>query len=92
MMRRPRIIRLSRLALPALLVSLAACGCRSAGRQVRIIAFGDSTTAGPEERDYPEILEGRLRLPPGAVANEGRSGESSGDGLVRLRRLNLKPA
>ncbi len=54
---------------------------------VHYIAFGDSTTAGPTERDYPDILRELLDEPVGAFANEGKSGESTEEGLMRLGML-----
>lgn len=54
---------------------------------VHYIAFGDSTTAGPAERDYPDILRELMGGPVEAFANEGKSGESAEEGLVRLGML-----
>lgn len=54
---------------------------------VRYIAFGDSSTAGPSTRDYPEILRSLLGEAPETFANEGRSGEGSAEGLTRLKML-----
>lgn len=50
----------------------------------RYIAFGDSSTAGPSQRDYVDFLRERLGVPPEAFANEGRGGESAGEGADRL--------
>lgn len=54
---------------------------------VRVIAFGDSTTAGPSARDYVEDLPELLDRPAVEFANEGRGGETTEEGLARLRRM-----
>ncbi|UCD27805.1 MAG: SGNH/GDSL hydrolase family protein [Planctomycetota bacterium] len=54
---------------------------------VLYIAFGDSMTAGPSQRDYPDILRELLGQAPETFANEGKSGERPGEGLERLRSL-----
>jgi lysophospholipase L1-like esterase len=54
---------------------------------VRYLAFGDSGTSGSPGRGYPEILSELLELPPGTVANQGRGGETTGEGLDRLRQF-----
>jgi hypothetical protein len=54
---------------------------------VRYIAFGDSSTSGRSGRSYPEILTGLLELPAGAIANQGSDGETTRQGLDRLRQL-----
>ncbi|MHC4444892.1 MAG: SGNH/GDSL hydrolase family protein [Planctomycetota bacterium] len=54
---------------------------------VGYIAFGDSSAAGPAERDYPDILREMLGESPEAFANEAKSGESADEGLERLRLL-----
>ena len=54
---------------------------------VRYVAFGDSTTSGPSPRDYPDILRSLLGEAPETFANEGRSGETSEEGLTRLESL-----
>jgi hypothetical protein len=54
---------------------------------VRYLAFGDSGTSGRSGRDYPEILSELLGQPPEAIANQGRGGERTGEGLDRLRQL-----
>lgn len=51
------------------------------------VAFGDSSTAGPSERDYPDILRELLGEPRETFANEGESGESAAEGLDRLEML-----
>ncbi|MBU0719319.1 MAG: SGNH/GDSL hydrolase family protein, partial [Planctomycetes bacterium] len=72
---------------------LAACGCggiesiRIQRPAVRYVAFGDSTTAGPTERDYVDVLQDLLGESEEAFANEGESGEGTQDGLTRLREL-----
>ena len=54
---------------------------------VKIIAFGDSTTLGPAGADYPEMLRDRLGEPPGSFANEGLGGETTEEGLERLQTI-----
>jgi len=71
-------------------VVLLVGGCvdiRVPDHNVRFIAFGDSATAGPSTRDYPDILREHLGFEPEAFANEGSSGETSEEGLVRLDSL-----
>ena len=84
----------SHLAVVYCLVFLACAGvtgCVSTagvGRpEVRYLAFGDSTTAGTGQRDYPDILCEKLGVEPSACANEGRGGETTGEGLQRLSEL-----
>ena len=91
------------------LLPVTSCGTGTAFRMpdpnVRYVAFGESTTAGPSERDYPDILREKLDQPPETFSNEGLGGESTEEGLERLadlidrglfpnarsRMLNLKP-
>ncbi len=54
---------------------------------VRFVAFGDSTTAGAAERDYPDILRELLGEPRETFANAGHGGETTKEGLVRLSRI-----
>ncbi len=81
-----------------LVVTLAAvgllmhgCGSDTAIRfpdpAVRVVAFGDSSTAGPSERDYPSFLADLLGEGAAAVSNEGLGGETTGQGIERLRSL-----
>ncbi len=51
------------------------------------VAFGDSTTKGPSTRDYPDILRELLGAAPERFANEGRGGETTEEGLTRLKSL-----
>lgn len=65
-------------------------GCvdiRTPDPAVMYVAFGDSTTRGPSSRDYPDILRETLGVPAEAFANEGLSGETSGEGVTRLKGL-----
>lgn len=55
--------------------------------KVIFIAFGDSSTDGPTDRDYADILREMLGQPPGTFANEGQSGEETDEGADRLRDL-----
>ncbi|UCE59778.1 MAG: SGNH/GDSL hydrolase family protein [Phycisphaerales bacterium] len=59
---------------------------------VRYVAFGDSTTAGPSDRDYPDILREKLGVSTTAFANEGHGGETSEEGLERLTALIQRDA
>ncbi len=54
---------------------------------VRYIAFGDSTTAGPTDRNYWHILQEKIGQPADAFAGQGNGGENSTDGLARLESL-----
>ncbi len=54
---------------------------------VRYVAFGDSSTSGPSTRDYPDILRSLLGEAPETFANEGRGGETSEEGQIRLETL-----
>ncbi len=51
---------------------------------VKYIAFGDSTTDGPSDRNYPDILQELLGEPVGSFINLGKSGETSEEGLQRV--------
>lgn len=65
-------------------------GCvemRAPDPAVRYIAFGNSTTKGPSTRDYPDILREMLGEPPETFANEGKGGETSEEGVIRLNDL-----
>lgn len=69
-------------------ILLAGCGeLRLPDGRVTHVAFGDSTTAGPSNRDYPDILREMLGEPPEAFANEGEGGETTAEGNDRLDRL-----
>lgn len=71
-------------------ISLFFGGCveiRVPDPNVRYIAFGDSSTSGPSTRDYPEALGSLLGEAPETFANEGRGGETSEEGLARLKSL-----
>jgi hypothetical protein len=54
---------------------------------VRYIAFGDSSTDGPADRDYPLILRELLGEPAASFAVEGEGGETAAEGLDRLRLI-----
>jgi lysophospholipase L1-like esterase len=54
---------------------------------VRFVAIGDSATRGPSDRDYPDILRERLGQPADSFANEGHGGETTDEGIERLRLL-----
>jgi hypothetical protein len=76
---------------PALLAGIVGCGNSDLFRlpepAVRYVAFGDSTTKGPSERDYLLYVRDSLGLSADAVANEGSGGETTSEGLERLRSL-----
>ncbi len=54
---------------------------------VRYLAFGDSATSGPANRDYPDILVELLGQAPETFAKQGKGGETTSEGLERLRQL-----
>ena len=71
-------------------LALAWPGCSTApvpDPAVRYIAFGDSATAGPSTRNYPDILRELLVEAPETFVNEGESGETAGQGVDRLQNL-----
>ena len=77
-------------AIVAALGAPLATGCvelRIPDPDVVYVAFGDSATRGPSDRDYPDILRERLDAPAGSMANEGASGETAQEGVDRLRGL-----
>ncbi|UCE58422.1 MAG: hypothetical protein JSU63_13380 [Phycisphaerales bacterium] len=91
-MRIPSAGKMSWLGAVLLLVGVG--GCFGPGEpdtvapvDVLYVAFGNSTTAGPSERDYPDILREKLGEPQGTFANEGHGGETSTEGLERLQEL-----
>ncbi len=76
------------LACVTAIISTAGCGeVRVPDPNVRYIAFGDSSTAGPTDRDYPQILQEQLGVPAEQFANEGSGGEVTAEGLDRLSSL-----
>ena len=81
-------VRFHVLLLIAALVLAGGCAdFRLPDPAVVYVAFGDSSTAGPSERDYPDILRELLDEPQETFANEGNSGETAQEGLVRLEML-----
>ncbi len=79
-------------AATAIVPFLAGADCGGAGFRlpdpnVRVIAFGDSTTAGPSDRQYVEYLPDLLAQPANTFANEGMGGETTSEGVVRLQSL-----
>jgi len=54
---------------------------------VILVCFGDSATKGAVEQHYPGYIEEWINPSEDDVANEGKSGETSGEGLQRLRNL-----
>ena len=77
------------LALP-LIYSVIGCsdyGVLMPDPSVHYVAFGDSETSGSSGRDYPEILAELLGQTPDIIANQGRGGETTAEGLDRLRDL-----
>ncbi len=78
----------ARLGVVVALLLLGGCDAiRVPDSNVIYVAFGDSTTSGPSTRDYPDILRSLLDVTPETFANEGGSGETSGEGLDRLTFL-----
>ncbi|HRO10126.1 arylesterase [Amaricoccus sp.] len=79
------------LALAALLL-LAGAAAAPAAAAVRILAFGDSLTAGsglPPAQGFTAQLEAWLHAhgaPDATVANAGVPGETTGEGLARISR------
>lgn len=75
----------------ALAAAVGGCGLPGAtplpDPTIHYIAFGDSTTAGPADRTYPELLNERINDPGRGVVNEGQSGEMVAEGLERLTQL-----
>ena len=73
------------------LVVLLLAGCESfppsPDPNVRYVAFGDSTTDGPADKQYVDFLPDLLHENANAFANEGNSGETSAEGLARLRTI-----
>jgi lysophospholipase L1-like esterase len=55
--------------------------------EVRYVAFGDSATRGPSDRDYPEQLAELLGIEAEAIVNAGDGGERIADGRARLADL-----
>jgi acyl-CoA thioesterase-1 len=77
------------LAATAFFVAAAVSAAQSEARQVNIVAFGDSNTAGfltATEDSYPYGLETALKARGHdvRVTNSGVSGETSGGGLSRI--------
>ena len=78
----------ARVGVVVALLFLGGCeAIRVPDSNVIYVAFGDSTTFGPSTRDYPDILRSLLDVAPETFANEGGSGETSGEGLDRLKSL-----
>ena len=84
-----RPLKVQRLAALALLCCAWIATAGAAERPVRIVALGDSLTAGyqlPASEAFPAQLEAALRAKGVAVevANAGVSGDTSSGGLARL--------
>jgi len=70
------------------LMLLAGCeSVRIPDPDVRYVAFGDSSTAGPTDTDYPDVLVDLLQIPAAEMAKEGRGGETTAEGLERLKQF-----
>jgi len=54
---------------------------------VILVCFGDSATKGAVDQHYPSYIEEWINPSEDDVANEGKSGETSGEGLSRLRDI-----
>ena len=76
---------------PPLFASWSGCGdalfFRLPEPAVRYVAFGDSATKGPSTRDYIEFIRDLFGKGAEKFANEGDGGETTSDGLDRLRAL-----
>jgi len=73
----------------ALLALGAPLSAKAAGRTIRLVAFGDSLTAGymlPADKAFPAVLERALKARGRdvAIANAGVSGDTTTGGLDRL--------
>lgn len=82
-----RLLRTLSLVAVTAAVLLVFSGCPSVripDPAVRFVAFGDSSTDGPSERQYWDIVRERLGEAPPTFSNEGVGGERSSDGLRRL--------
>jgi lysophospholipase L1-like esterase len=96
-LRRPRNLPTGSIVLSLMPLMIFVAGCQTVpipDPAVRYIAFGDSTTAGPADRQYWEFLRDDLAAPGDSFASQGQGGESTADGLARLRSIldsNLYP-
>ena len=54
---------------------------------VILVCFGDSATKGAVDQHYPGYIEEWINPGDDDVANEGKSGETSSEGLNRLRNI-----
>jgi hypothetical protein len=73
-------------AMPLML--LGGCGTlRAPDPDVVYVAFGDSATRGPAERQYPDVLRALLEIPANQMTNEGHGGETIAAGADRLGDL-----
>jgi len=85
--------RLACVLILGVILSCSGCGCDSSvgfrlpEPAIRYVAFGDSATRGPSDKDYVDFLPESLGAPQAQFANEGKSGETSGAGLDRLQTL-----
>ena len=73
----------------ALMIAAAMTGAPAAARTLRIVAFGDSLTAGfqlPADAAFPAVLEKALKAKgyDVEIVNAGVSGETAANGLARL--------
>lgn len=78
-----------RLFLLAALLSAAAAGDSNAAQPKKIVALGDSLTAGyglPPQAAFPAVLESRLKAlgHDDEIINAGVSGDTTAGGLARL--------
>ena len=69
------------------------CGCDQSkiisveslpSSSVILVCFGDSATKGAVSQHYPSYIEGWIDPSSDDVVNEGKNGETSGEGLSRL--------
>lgn len=81
-------VELVRGAAVAATVAILGCGEGQVPRpEVRWVAFGDSSTAGPADRNYPDFLVDLLAVEANTMANAGSGGENADEGLERLQSL-----
>jgi lysophospholipase L1-like esterase len=57
------------------------------GSDIILVCFGDSATHGAVDEHYPSYLEAWINPSSDDVVNEGKNGETSGEGLSRLRHI-----
>jgi hypothetical protein len=77
-------------SLAAALLAVVVGGCteiRVRDERVTYVALGDSSTAGPSSRNYPDILIDLLDEPATSFANEGESNSTTARGIERIDEI-----